>query len=223
MTAFIVGSSGLVGNYILKHAPEYYSNVVSLSRSKPDNSENDQITTILEKNSDEWTKQIDNFQLKEDNTAFFSGLGTTKAAAGGIENQRLIDYDLNLNLAKAAKAKGFKKYILISSYGASKDSKFPYLKMKGELEDAVKDLGFESTIILQPGVLLGDRKISKGFGNNLMVSLTSWSTGTPFSKYLFNPIHGEDVAKAALKLAQKETSEKVVVVGGSELYDIARS
>jgi hypothetical protein len=27
---------------------------------------------------------------------FFSGLGTTKAAAGSIEAQRKIDYDLNL-------------------------------------------------------------------------------------------------------------------------------
>lgn len=29
--------------------------------------------------------------------------------------------------------------------------------MKGELEDAVKALGFEKTIILQPGMIVGDR------------------------------------------------------------------
>lgn len=33
-------------------------------------------------------------------------LGTTKAAAGSIEEQRKIDLDLNLELAKAAKAEG---------------------------------------------------------------------------------------------------------------------
>ena len=33
-------------------------------------------------------------------------LGTTKAAAGSVEEQRKIDLDLNLELAKAAKAEG---------------------------------------------------------------------------------------------------------------------
>ena len=34
--------------------------------------------------------------------SFFSGLGTTRAAAGGFQEQFKIDHDLNLELAKAA-------------------------------------------------------------------------------------------------------------------------
>lgn len=33
--------------------------------------------------------------------------------------------------------------------------------MKGELEDAVKALGFDTTVILRPGVLVGDRTESR--------------------------------------------------------------
>lgn len=74
---------------------------------------------------------------------FISALGTTRAAAGGFENQKKIDYDLNLALAQEAKAKGTKVYVLISSSGANAQSMLGYPKMKGELEDAVSGLGFE--------------------------------------------------------------------------------
>ena len=93
--------------------------------------------------------------------ALFSGLGTTKGQAGSIEAQRKIDYDLNLSLAQAAREADVKVYILISSTGVSIKSPFPYSKMKAELDEAVKGLGFEHTIILKPGLLLGSRQDSR--------------------------------------------------------------
>lgn len=36
-----------------------------------------------------------------------------------------------------------------------------YPKMKGELEESVKELGFDTTVILRPGLLLGDRSESR--------------------------------------------------------------
>ena len=36
-----------------------------------------------------------------------------------------------------------------------------YPKMKGELEDSVKALGFETTVILRPGLLVGERTESR--------------------------------------------------------------
>jgi len=91
-------------------------------------------------------------------TVFVSGLGTTRKDAGSFESQRKIDFDLNLDLAKAAKAAGAKTYVLISSTGADSTSRFPYMKMKGELEDAVIEIGFERTVILRPGLIVGSRE-----------------------------------------------------------------
>lgn len=85
---------------------------------------------------------------------FISALGTSRAQAGGLENQRKIDHDLNLELAKAAKAAGTKTYVLISSGGANSTSIAPYMKMKGELEDAVKALDFDHCLVLRPGLLV---------------------------------------------------------------------
>lgn len=68
---------------------------------------------------------------------------------------------MNLELAKAAKESGTKVYVLISSGGADKDSNFAYMKMKGEIEEGVKELGFERTVILRPGLLVGQREDSR--------------------------------------------------------------
>jgi uncharacterized protein YbjT (DUF2867 family) len=89
-------------------------------------------------------------------------MGTNRAKAGGLENQRKIDYDLNLALAQAAKDAGTRVYVLISTASANAGSYFPYLKMKGELEVAVSKLGFEHTIIVRPGLLIGAREDFRG-------------------------------------------------------------
>ena len=89
---------------------------------------------------------------------FLSALGTTYAQAGSLEAQREVDYGLNLSLAKAAKEAGIKVYVLISSAGVSANSMSPYLKLKAEVEEAVKELGFPHMVLVKPGLLLGNRK-----------------------------------------------------------------
>jgi uncharacterized protein YbjT (DUF2867 family) len=51
----------------------------------------------------------------------------------------------------------FVQYILVSSGGASSSSYMPYSAMKGKLEDSVIALGFNTTFILQPALLIGAR------------------------------------------------------------------
>ena len=78
-----------------------------------------------------------------------------------MEAQRKIDYDLNLALATAARENGVKVLVLISSAGTSASSRLLYSKMKGQLEEAVKELGFPYTVILRPGLLVGERSESR--------------------------------------------------------------
>jgi len=92
---------------------------------------------------------------------FVSALGTTVRQAGGFQNQRKIDYDLNVALAKAAQSAGATIYALISTSGANSTSRIPYSRMKGELDDAVSAMGFEHCIIVKPGLLVGERQDSR--------------------------------------------------------------
>jgi uncharacterized protein YbjT (DUF2867 family) len=64
-------------------------------------------------------------------------------------------------MAKAAKEAGVKVYVLISSAGSSRTSWVPYTRMKGEIEDDVKALGFDHTVIVKPGMLVGKREESR--------------------------------------------------------------
>lgn len=132
------------------------SSLDSVSRihafTRKDLPSNTKVTLIRSDDSSTWPTQY-----PAGASIFMSALGTTRAIAGGFDKQRKIDYDLNLELAKAAKAAGTKDYVLISSSGANSSSSMGYVKMKGEIEDAVKALDFEHTVIVRPGLLVGER------------------------------------------------------------------
>ncbi|KAA0126213.1 NAD(P)H-binding protein [Chryseobacterium sp. SN22] len=83
----------------------------------------------------------------------FSCLGTTLKAAGSKAAQRKVDFDYQYEFAKAAKENNVDDYILVSSYGADPKSKIFYSRMKGELEEAVKQLHFSKITIFKPGML----------------------------------------------------------------------
>jgi uncharacterized protein YbjT (DUF2867 family) len=84
-------------------------------------------------------------------------LGTTRRQAGSPEAFRAVDIDCVLSFARAAKAAGARRFVVISSVGANPDSRNLYLRTKGEMEQQLVGVGFESLDILQPSVLLGWR------------------------------------------------------------------
>ena len=92
----------------------------------------------------------------------FSCLGTTLKAAGSKEAQWKIDYDYQYEFAKAARENDVDNYVLVSSSGASPNSLLFYSRMKGQLEDAVKSLGFAKLSIFNPPIL--ERKDSDRTG-----------------------------------------------------------
>jgi len=83
----------------------------------------------------------------------FSCLGTTLKAAGSKESQWKVDYDYQYEFAKAAKLGGAGRYLLVSSISAKPNSNIFYLRMKGQLDEKVKQLGFEACFIFRPGPL----------------------------------------------------------------------
>lgn len=161
-SAVAIGTTGLVGGNILSTLISHpaFTTVTSITRRAPAPT-GAKLNTVTEKDSSKWASSLTSIQPPP--SIFFSALGTTRADAGGLEQQRKIDYDLNLEMATAAKKAGAKVCVLISSSGANAQSWAPYMKMKGELEETVKGLGFEKTVIVRPGVILGSREKSRPF------------------------------------------------------------
>ena len=103
----------------------------------------------------------------------FSCLGTTLAVAGSKEAQWRVDYDYQYNFAEHCRNNGVPTFVLVSAAGAKAQSKLFYNRMKGQLEDAVKALGFARLLIFQPSVLVRKGSDRKGeqFGLKMIVFL----------------------------------------------------
>ena len=102
----------------------------------------------------------------------FSCLGTTLAVAGSKEAQWRVDYDYQYAFAQQCKANGVPTFVLISAAGATAQSKLFYNRMKGQLEDAIKALGFASLLIFQPSILV--RSNSDRGGENFTVKVINF-------------------------------------------------
>ena len=150
-------------------------------------------------------------QLKGD--VLFSCLGTTIRAAGSQDAQWKVDYTYQYEAAKAAKANGVKTYVLVSSVGANAKSKVFYTKMKGALDEAVQELGFEGCFILRPPSLI--RKGSDRFGEKVgIVALKAFNAiGLMRS---FTPMHTEAVAAAMITLA-KSGRQGVEIINSQDI------
>ncbi|KAI9726729.1 MAG: Protein fmp52, mitochondrial [Chrysothrix sp. TS-e1954] len=158
----VVGSTGLVGSNILSTLLTHPTpTTVSAFSRKPlqVSDPHSRLRPLTNSDSSAWPPEYSS--ISPTPTVFFSALGATRAQAGGVAKQREIDLDLNVALAKAAKAAGCRVYVLISVYGANSASMVPYTKMKGQLDEAVSDIGFEKVVLIKPGLIVGSRSDSR--------------------------------------------------------------
>ncbi|CCH61869.1 hypothetical protein TBLA_0F03310 [Henningerozyma blattae CBS 6284] len=155
-----------------------------------------------------------------------TGLSITRAAAGSTQEQYRIDHNLNIHLAKKAKENGCSTFVLVSSSLANADSRFTYLKMKGEIERDLEAIGFDHLIILRPGKLLGERQNDfKGFANSMFTALGNSIYRSRLQCVLQYPVFGNEVGQVgvylALKAIQDKSSPRVQIVESSEILSIS--
>ena len=139
MKATVIGATGLIGGYLLELLlkDDHFDSVRVLVRRpfQPDHPK-------LEKKLVDFT-DAESFRLAlEGSDVVFCSIGTTqKKVKGDKEAYRKIDYDITVNAARFCKLNGCETFVFVSSVGASSKSKNFYLKLKGEIEDAVKAIG----------------------------------------------------------------------------------
>lgn len=198
MKATLIGATGLIGGYLLEELlkDDYFDIVRILVRSPVE-----LIHPKLEKKLVDFN-DAESFRLAlEGSDIVFSAIGTTqKKVKGDKVAYRKIDYDIAVNAARFCKMNGCEKFILVSSVGANSKSNNFYLKLKGEVENAVKSVGLRSVHIIRPSMLLGDRKefrLGEKIGSPVMKAISFLFP----SKY--KPIHAKDVAKAMFVASKK--------------------
>lgn len=193
-TAVVFGCTGAVGSQILATllAIDAFSSVKTVSRRLP-KAQSPKLQAIEEGDVSKWGSLISTLSPKP--SVIFNAVGTTTAAAGGVQNQWKIDHDLCIENARAAKAAGVKTYVFISSGGTrgvfSPFAYVPYSKMKVGVEDAIKELGFEHAIILRPGMILGREKPKNAFLENIFANLNKLGQGVQDKIGMINMINAE--------------------------------
>lgn len=177
-TAAVFGCTGAVGSQILTTllATDTFSSIKTISRRLPD-AQSPKLQALQEADTSKWGGMISSLSPKP--TVVFNSVGTTRVAAGGIQNQWKIDHDLCIENAKAAKEAGVKTYVFISSAGTRGffSGYVPYSKMKIGVEDAIKELDFEQAIILRPGMILGREKPKAPFFESLVGNINKLGQG----------------------------------------------
>lgn len=199
-TALLIGSTGLIGRHLLELLLESdnYDNVITFVRK--DNG-------IKHPKLRQHIVDFDQPKSYQDlirGDDFYCTIGTTIKTAGSKEAFRKVDYQYPKQFASAAVANDVNQFLLISSLNADENSGNFYLKTKGEIQSFLKNVDFQSVSIVQPSLLLGDRKEFR-FGEQagaVLMKVFSFLLIGSLKKY--KPIHGDTVAKALFSLAQQE-------------------
>jgi uncharacterized protein YbjT (DUF2867 family) len=149
--------------------------------------------------TDDWPAIV--ARLKPD--VAISGLGTTIRTAGSRDAFRAVDHDLVLAFAKASHDAGARHFITISSVGAMPASSNFYLKTKAEMEQGLRNIGFQRLDIMRPSLLTGGHRDDRRPGEALGILLSPFVDMLmfgPMQKFASTP--SGKVAKAITNLAK---------------------
>jgi uncharacterized protein YbjT (DUF2867 family) len=167
-TALIAGASGLTGSYLLNDLLNQNTyNLIKILVRKPLKMQHSKLEQIVY-DFDQPMPGV----IKADHV--YCALGTTIKKAGSKEAFRKVDYEYPLQIAKTAYENGAKKFAIVSAMGANTKSMFFYNRVKGQIEEAIKEIPFEAIYIARPSMLLGPRKeyrLGEELGKRLMTSL----------------------------------------------------
>jgi len=149
-TALVAGATGLTGKHLLEFllADERYASVCALVRKA---------TLQAHPKLSEHVIDFESLGKLPKADDAFCCLGTTIKKAGSQAAFRKVDFDTVINFAAAAKAAGAKRFLVVSALGANAKSSVFYNRVKGEMENALKEMNFESLHVFRPSFLLGER------------------------------------------------------------------
>ena len=200
-TVLLLGSTGLVGGHVLRllSRDETWSRVVTLGRRE------------MERASPTHEHHVVDFDHLENHRDLFRCddlaicLGTTIKQAGSQDAFRRVDLEIPVDAAELANDRGATRVALVSAYGADPSSRIFYNRVKGEAEEAIRSVGFESVTLLRPSLLDGDREEDRPgerIGLAVLRPLAPLLVG-PLRP--FRPTNAEDVARALVASLREGT------------------
>ncbi|WP_378186134.1 NAD(P)H-binding protein [Aquimarina sp. W85] len=214
-TAIVLGATGLTGHALLEKLlkDDTYSQVKLFSRSKID---------LTHPKIEEYL--IDLFQLSEYQEQFnadvvFCCIGTTKNKTPNKKLYKKIDFGIPVAAAKLCEQNNISKFIVISALGANRQSKIFYNRVKGEMQDAVKQFTIDKTYILQPS-LIDTKREERRIGEYLFIQFMRVINPLLAGKLKkYRSIKPETIAKAMCWLDKNSIDKDIIE--SDEIQEIA--
>jgi uncharacterized protein YbjT (DUF2867 family) len=194
-TSLVIGSTGLIGKKLLIELSAKEGNIIAVSRRPIKN---------LPSNIKNLEIDFDDF-LENESLPFcdhiYICLGTTIKKAGNKSAFRRVDFEYVHVAAQLARAQRAISFVWISSVGANAKSSNFYLRVKGELENAIINMsGLDNACAVRPSLLLGKREEMRPTEKlaTMLTPLLSPLMLGGFSKY--KPVQVADVAAQMIRL-----------------------
>ena len=209
-TALVAGATGLVGREILSGllADDSVTAVHALVR-RPLGLEHAKLTTYVVDFA-----ALPPLPLVDE---VYLALGTTIKVAGSQEAFRAVDHDANLAVARAALAAGARHLGVVSAMGADAHASLFYSRVKGELEEALANLGYQGVVVARPSMLAGDRPAlgqPERSGEVLALKVSRWLR--PLIPRNYRSIQAGDVARSLLRAVPGAQGQQVLLSGAMQ-------
>ena len=198
----LAGSTGFLGNYILKELGFNKSPTLALGRKAIPNLPGDSQELLIDFDN------LDHLSFSDIDHVYLSmGYPLIYHNVMGLMSSSLkkdfflVDFTYQLEIAKKAKEAGANKISLISAVAADANSWNYYLKTTGMLEEEIIKLDFESTNIFQPGHLRGNKfRLDIVLADAISIIFDPFLFG-PLKK--FRSIPAEKLSEAVVKKSLK--------------------
>ncbi|BFT31478.1 oxidoreductase [Alteromonas sp. D210916BOD_24] len=201
-SAMVLGATGLVGRTLVNELLQdrRYGEVVCLVR-KPLSAQ------LFYDPYNRLKPVVIDFEQLQDYQGYFSVdhvyccLGTTLKKAGSKHAFRRVDFEYVHIAAQLSRAQRAASFVWISSVGADAKSSSFYLRVKGELENAIMRMPqLPHAAAVRPSLLLGDRGESCLLEDLAKTTAPMWQSlmKGPLKKY--RPVYAIDVARNMMSL-----------------------
>ncbi|WP_395616059.1 NAD-dependent epimerase/dehydratase family protein [Sphingorhabdus sp.] len=162
----IAGGSGLVGKQVADQMARNGYDVHLVSRRPSAQSMPNLHEHVAP--SDDWPAIV--ARIKP--AVAISCLGTTIRTAGSRAAFKAVDHDLVLAFAEASHKAGAQHFITVSSVGVIPASSNFYLRTKAEMEQGLRNIGFQRLDIMRPSLLTGGKRDAHRPGEALGILLS---------------------------------------------------
>ncbi|WP_340677136.1 NAD(P)H-binding protein [Paraglaciecola sp.] len=200
--ALVLGATGLVGKALINQllVDERYETITCLLR-KPLSRQ------LFNNHTHKLQPIVIDFNRLQEYQGYFGAqhiyvcLGTTIKQAGSRAAFRLVDFEYIHIAAQLARAQRALSFVWISSVGANANSRNFYLRVKGELENAIMAMpGLTHASAVRPSLLLGERKEQR-FAETLAARVATFLAPIFKGKLAkYRPVHAAEVAAQMIRL-----------------------